>query len=421
MEGDGYKNNRQDPIGRGISLPEVVQRYQDHTDYEGGFIQAQWTHAASDGGESVLKFSYDLTRADYPFAQIKMNNLVLDWQKRMPVSERHEIYVGGGYQQYWDATDGRYFVHFDPANSVYRAGDVVLRDEWQIAGQRLMASSGIRVDYTSYGRLEYQPSFRLLYTPDPRQSLWFAVSRAIRTPSRYDRNLHADAGMVATPIGVPLSMNFQGSTDMRSEIERGVEMGYRRQSGQRWSVDASTYWNYYTRLRSLMGPLTPAPVWTGQALILETGMVEGNHGTGRSYGGEVWGYFQVSPTWRLIPSYSYLNETRWVPPASTTQAYDWDSMLGSIRHQGLVRSQHDLSRTLQLDLEAGARSRNVTFDLPGTLLLNARLGWRPRRLGELSIAVENMAGRKVLESYSEGLTPAIPLRRMFTIRWTQRF
>jgi outer membrane receptor protein involved in Fe transport len=96
-------------------------------------------------------------------------------------------------------------------------------------------------------------------------------------------------------------------------------------------------------------------------------------------------------------------------------------MLGTIGHQGLLRSQHELTRTLQLDLAVTARSRNRTFDLPGTLLLDARLGWRPARLGEFSVAVQNLGGRKVLESYSEGLTPAIPLRQTFVIKWTQRF
>ena len=68
-----------------------------------------------------------------------------------------------------------------------------------------------------------------------------------------------------------------------------------------------------------------------------------------------------------------------------------------------------------------ARSRNRTFNLPGILLLDARLGWRPARLGEFSVAVQNMGGRNVLESYPEGLTPAIPVRRMFVFKWTQRF
>jgi len=346
---------------------------------------------------------------------------VFDWQKRMPISERHEIYVGGGYQQYWDSMQGRYFIAFDPVSSVYRVGDVVLRDEWQIVGQRLMASSGIRVDYNSYGHVEYQPSFRMLYTPNARRSLWFAASRAIRTASRYDRDLKAEAGMLETPVGLPLEMNFHGSKAMRSEIERGVEAGFRQQSGQRWSVDVSTYWNYYSRLRALRGSPVPSLTWTGTALILETRMEEGNYAAGRTYGGEIWGNIQVAPAWRLIPSYSYMNETRWSPAPSATFNYAWDSMLGSIGHQGILRSQHDLTRTLQLDLGVTARSRNRTFNLPGTLLLDARLGWRPVRWGEVSVSVQNMGGRDVLESYSEGPTPAIPLRRTFVFKWTQRF
>ncbi|MEO8597722.1 MAG: TonB-dependent receptor [Candidatus Solibacter sp.] len=419
VQGDTYRNNRQDPIAVAVALPEV-RRFQAHSDYQGGFIQAQWTHTARAGGESVFKFSYDRTNVDYPFLTGQLNNVVLDWQKRMPVTERHEVYVGGGYQQYGDSLAGRNFMSFDPARSVHRLGDVVVRDEWQIVPQRWMLSVGARLDYSRNIHLEYQPSARLLYTPSAGESWWFAVSRAVRAPTRYDLDLYVEAGRVATPYGVPLLLEFSGSKTMTSERERGVELGYRRQSGQRWSVDVSTFWSYYNRLRVLQGPAVPALLWTGTELLLKSSMTERNFGKGRSYGGEIWGYLQVTPTWRLTPSYSYLNEVRWLP-RDPVHAYAWDSLLAGIAHQGSLRSQHELTRSLQLDLTVSARARNGAMNLPGVFLLDARLGWRPRSWGEASIALQNVADRRVLDSYMEMLTPAIPLRRMFVIQWTQRF
>jgi iron complex outermembrane receptor protein len=419
VAGDIYRNDRQDPSAYAVLMPSVVERMQLHTDYEGGFLQARWTHSISESRETVWQFAYDRNDIDYPFMSGNLNNATLDVQKRAPVGEHHEIYWGAGYQQYWDSIDGRFFAAFDPRNSVYRAGDVVVRDEWQLRPQ-WMASAGIRLDYNSYSHLEYQPSFRLLYTPNAKESVWFAASRAIRAPSRYDRDIQVNDGAASTPLGIPMNVGFDGSRNMRSETERSLELGYRRQSGQRWSVDVSTYWSFYGRLRALEGPLLPSFTWVDQSPVLVLPMTEVNAGSGRSYGGEIWAYWQVSPTWRLIPSYSYLNEARWLPASDTSQ-YAWDGRPATIGHQGLIRSQHDLTKNLQLDLMVRARSHDQSWDLPGVVLVDARLGWRPVRKGEISFSIEDLANRKVLECYSEGPTPAIPVRRTMMVKWTQRF
>ena len=421
VQGDGYKNNRQDPSAEAVLLPSVVNRFQGHTDYEGGFIQARWTHTTSEDRESALQFSYDQNHTDYPFIFGQIHNATLDFQQRGRLGGGNEIYWGGGYQQYWDSIRGRYFAEFQPPESTYRVGNVVVRDEWQMVPQRLMASAGVRLDYNSYRQLEYQPSFRLLYTPDPRQSVWFALSRAVRAPSRFDRDIQTDEGAMETPLGIPLKLRVSGWPEIRSEVERSLELGYRRQSGQSWSVDVSSFWSYYDRLRALAGPLEPSLSLTpGATPFLLMQMSSTNEGKGRSYGGEVWGSWQVRPGWRLTPSYSYLNETRWLPPSNSV-LYAWDGYPASFNHQGFVRSQHELSRSLQLDVVARGRSHDRTWDLPGTMLFDARLGWRPTRSGELSLSARNLANRMVLDCYSEGLLPAIPLRRTFLVKWTQRF
>jgi outer membrane receptor protein involved in Fe transport len=185
-------------------------------------------------------------------------------------------------------------------------------------------------------------------------------------------------------------------------------------------VDASTFWSYYGRLQAIQSPLVPTIAIDGGTLTLSEQVVADNAGTGRSYGGEVWGMWQVLSGWRLIPSYSYLNETDWLP-ASTNVNYQWNFRPLTVPHQGLLRSQHDLSRTLRLDLTAKARSRDLNYAAPGTFLVGARLAWHPTRWGELSFSVDNLTDRKVLEAYSQMPNVAIPIRRTFVLKWTQRF
>jgi hypothetical protein len=100
----------------------------------------------------------------------------------------------------------------------------------------------------------------------------------------------------------------------------------------------------------------------------------------------------------------------------------WDGTPVDLAHQGVLRSQHELARHLQLDLTGRARSRDQDlYGIPGVFLMDARLGWTPWRTGEFSLTVKNLAGREVLEGFPELETVAIPIRRTFIVRFTQRF
>lgn len=419
VEGNLYKTDRQDPLAIPISYP-AVQQVQGHSDYLGGNLQGSWTHTTAAGAENTLQVSFDRTDLTYTVAAGVLNNLDVNFESRRQTSERNEVYWGAGFQQYWDETAHSAWINYNPANSTYRAGDVVGRDEWQFIPGRLMGSAGIRLDYDTYRQFEYQPSLRLLYTPDGRQSLWFAASRAIRAPNRVDRDFDEYAGSRQV-LGITDQVWMFGTKTMRSEVERSVEAGYRFQSGQRWSVDASVYWSYYERLRAIEGPTIPALSFSNGVATLINSVYTCNCGAGRSYGAEIWGTWQVRPGWRLSPSYSYLNESRWIP-SSTYHRYFWDETPVDLAHQGVLRSQHDLTRNLQFDVTARARSRDDDlYHIPGVLLLDARLVWRPWRTGEFSLAVKNLTGREVMEGIPELQTVAIPIRRTFAVKWTQRF
>ncbi len=418
-QGNLYKVDRQDPVAYSMVYPGVVDSSQGHSDYLGGYIQAAWTRTPAPGNESTLQVSYSSTSVDFPYILLSLNNLTLDYQNRRQTGTRNELYWGAGFQQYWDSTASRRFIAFSPASSTYRSGDVVVRDEYQLVPGRLMGSLGLRLDYNSFTRFDYQPSARLLFTPDQRQSAWMAVSRAVRVPSRVNRDLQYDGGVMMfgdTPVAIP----FYGSESLKPEVERSLEAGYRFQSGQRWSLSASLFWSYYDRLIVMAGPATPLVGLNGSTPFVYLPSIYGNSASGRSYGAEISGAWQIRPGWRILPSYSYLNEVHWLP-ASDYEIYQWDTPLNTIPHQFRIRSQHDLSRKLQLDVMARARSRNDNCDLPGAFLMDVRLGWRPTRTGELSLAVQDLADRRILEAYAENPFLSIPTRRTFVIRWTQRF
>lgn len=53
---------------------------------------------------------------------------------------------------------------------------------------RLWLTLGSKFEQNNYSDFEMQPSARLLWTPHPEHTLWAAVSRAVRTPSRNEHD-----------------------------------------------------------------------------------------------------------------------------------------------------------------------------------------------------------------------------------------
>jgi outer membrane receptor protein involved in Fe transport len=186
-------------------------------------------------------------------------------------------------------------------------------------------------------------------------------------------------------------------------------------------VDTSLFWSRYSRLRTIDYSPQPELVFSASGLALRVPMQNANSGAGRSFGGEVWATMQLRRGWRLIPSYSYLNDDRWLPVPNANYATLWEQITADIRHQGAVRLQYDLARNWQIDLMARARSRDLAHSMPGVLLTDARLSWHPVHGTEFAFTLDNLTDRRVFETVSEGSTPAIPIRRLFLLQWTQRF
>src|SRR3954452_22979239 len=80
------------------------------------------------------------------------------------------------------------------------------------------AGAGSKFEKYTLSGWDAQPSVRLLWAPDPRQSLWGAISRAVRIPTQFDQDLRVTAG--------PLVL-ITGSPNFKRENLTAYEIGYR--------------------------------------------------------------------------------------------------------------------------------------------------------------------------------------------------
>src|SRR4029078_3919759 len=92
---------------------------------------------------------------------------------------------------------------------------------------------------SSFSGFEVHPSVRASWAIRANHFLWGAVSRAVRTPTRFDTDIRF------CPPGLPIG----GSPHFLSENVIAYEVGY-RSGAQRVSYDISTFFNVYDNLRS---------------------------------------------------------------------------------------------------------------------------------------------------------------------------
>src|SRR5207245_8936806 len=75
-----------------------------------------------------------------------------------------------------------------------------IQDEIPIVGDQLSLTIGSKFLHNGYSGFEIQPTARLLWTPSSRQTVWAAVTRAVRTPSRVEEDLQLTGLAAPTPL-----------------------------------------------------------------------------------------------------------------------------------------------------------------------------------------------------------------------------
>ena len=360
---------------------------------DGANVLARWTHKASTRSESVLQVYYDRTgRVDPYVTAAHRHTLDIDFQHRLQLSERHEMQWGFETRVSRDRFDARPAVRFDPPRRTDYLGAGFVQDDVRLT-QALHLIGGAKVEYSSFGHTAVQPSGQIAWTIDPRHTIWASVSRAVRQPSRADQDLRVSS-QIFSINGMPVWIQLDGNPSFRPEDALAYEVGTRLQISPRASLDVSGFRDEYRNLRTsengaLVFTRTPTPHFVMPATFA-------NGMSGQSWGWEAAGTWNVLPRWRLSTAYSYLTLHLHRPPASTDSTAELAAG-ESPRHQGNIRSYLDINRKWSLDAILFLMDRLPAQNVAGYARADAHLTWRPSAPLEISLAAQNIAGRRHLE------------------------
>ena len=343
----------------------------------GGNVMAKWSRTISETSNLTAQLYYDRTHRIIPgtFGE-DLDSYDVDLQHQVRLGARHEVVWGLGYRLINDHVANTPALAFLPAHVTRQWFTGFVQDEIALVPDRLHVALGTKIEHNDYTGFEIQPGGRANWTLSPSATLWGAVSHAVRTPSRIDREFFA-------PGQPPYFL--AGGPAFDSEEEMAYELGYRHHRGG-LAVSVATFYNRYRGLRSLEQVNPPAP----------TPVVFGNGQDGESYGVEWTAESWLTSGWRVSAGYTELRIHIWPNPGST------DTTRGATEshtpdRQVFLHSSLDLPAHLRLDGRFRAISHIANQQVPAYAELNAQLTWQPTATLDLSIVGQHLLHRRHAE------------------------
>jgi iron complex outermembrane recepter protein len=353
----------------------------------GGNLLTRWRRSLSPGSDLQLRLYYDRTHRDDPSFDDTLDTVDLDFQHRFARGARHNITWNANYRLTANDNDAGGIFAVDPSFSRDQVVSGFLQDQIRLLDP-LHVTVGAKVEHNDFSGTEVQPSGRVAWDPWPRHMVWGAVSRAVRVPTRFERDIAVD---VTDPAGNPV-VRLLGNREFDSERLLAYEAGYRWQALRTVSVDTAIFHNRYEGLTSLELGAPFLDPGSGRTIIP---LQNQNLTDGRTRGAEALVTYAPIASLRLTASYSHVDLSLDPRGADLNRGRFLEG--STPRHQFGLRSYLDLPARFQFDVMFRHLSairqipQIVTGEgLDGYAELDLRLAWDGWRRVEISLVGQNL-------------------------------
>jgi len=361
VQGDAYFN-------------ESELQSRDDAEHKGGNFLARWNRNLAEYGDVTVQSYYDRGVRDVPLQFYEdRQTFDIDAQHHFNWLQRNKVVWGVGYRASWDKTGQRdRTVQFDPSERTIQLASGFVQDEVTVIEDLLKITLGSKFEHNSFTGFEIQPSGRFTITPTEKHTIWGAISRAVRSPTRAEDDIRFSS----SPSGTPLIV--RGNRAFVSEELVAYEAGYRAQIARKVSLDVAGFYNDYRHLRTQ----EPSPGTVIPFIIM-------NERRGETYGGEIALKVQVTDWARVSASYSRIEEDLRFSRRSN------DPTGGSAegndpRDLAVVHLALDLPQNVEFDIFGRYMDALPNPKVASYFMLDVRVGWRPTKNFELSIVGQNL-------------------------------
>lgn len=404
-------------------LPRLTRPYMEIVDSEdtftGGNILGRWSHQYPGGSSMNLQAYFDYSdRSEQALHEIRQT-ADIEWQLHRSFGRRHDLVCGIGYRITSDETRESFSLSLTPESRTDHLFSAFIHDDIEILPNRLSLILGTKLERNEYTGLEYQPSGRLLWLPSPEHTVWAALSRAVRTPSRVESDVRVNYATIPDVGGMPGLLGWNGNEDLVAEELLASEIGYRATPTRFFSLDIAGFYNSYDNLLT-HEPTIPYLDMSSQSPHMVMGTRLENNLTANTFGFEVVSGCRLTDWWQLHSGYTQLKMEFDLDPASvdTTRA---ERISAHPEHQFHLRSNCDLPRNIQLDLAAYYVGELVNNGVSAYTRLDTRIGWLLIPGMDLSLVITNLLDERHPEFVPNYGVEPTEIERSFYGKVTYRF
>src|SRR5438552_4487088 len=380
LQGDGYRG----------SLDQVTDQ---NAHISGANLLARWNRDLAGWGSLQVQANVDQTERDIPgvFGE-HLNIFDFEFQHGLNAIGGHRLTWGGGYRYGYDHVSNSAVLAFLPAHQRMRWANVFAQDGTALQ-ENLQLPLGAKFENNYYPGTEPLPSARLAWKLEPQRLVWGAVSRALRAPSRIDRDFFVTAGPT----------QLAGGPDFVSEVVKVFEVGYRDQPLPQATYSISVFHNVYDKLRSVEP-------------VSATTSVLGNQMEGTGNGLEAWGSYQAARNWRLSAGAFFLRQRLNLKPDSGDA--NVSAAGNDPKRQFMLRSSLDLPDSTELDIRVRYVSELPNPKVPAYTAFDMRIAWRLQRELELSVVGQNLLDSSHVEFGNPATASEMARGGYVKLKWT---
>jgi len=189
LQGDVYNSDNGERVGIATYSPPSMANVEQNAELSGGNLVGRWRRVLSAESDIEFETYYDRTnRRDANLAESR-DTFDVDFIHHLSLPRRQGFLWGLGVRiSSGNVTQVVPTIVFLPNHQMDKLYSAFVQDELPIVGNQLSLTIGAKLLHNIYTGIEIQPSARLLWTPSSRQTMWGAVTRAVRTPSRVEEN-----------------------------------------------------------------------------------------------------------------------------------------------------------------------------------------------------------------------------------------
>jgi iron complex outermembrane recepter protein len=419
FQGDLYDEGAGETVSSVTYSPPGSRTVEGTALLSGGNFLTRWTRKQGEGRDLQVQMYYDRTNRTEPNFADYRDTIDLDFVNHLRFTRQQFSWgAGARFSRGTNPTivSGLYFLPHTRTDQLWTA---FFQDEIEVVPNRLVLSLGTKLLKTNYTGPQFQPSVRLLWTPNDKNTVWTAFTHAVRTPSAAERAFYL-SGFIGTANGLPFFARFNANPNFRSEQLNGYEAGYRRLFTKTLYFDTALFFNHYNGLFSedITGaPFiedTPAP--THILLPAEFG----NGLLGTTKGIEVGPEWKPFKMWRVRATYSYVQMS--IKKTANSQDIGSGPIVegSSPKHEATLLSGLDLGKHFSFDATYRYVSQLNKLSVPAYSTADARFDWLPTSELKLSVVARNLLQPRHLEFASDP-APNVAIKRSVygQITWTK--